>query len=234
MSRPRADRGDGTPEPPFARPPAGAGARPGRALAVAAAVAGAALAAAGCDDQLKRVEAFSFMTDGPAIETYEQQPRPLPEGAVPVDGRRSYTLSEADTALRNPLDATTENIRRGREAFADFCAPCHGSGGRGDGPVINDTGEHPRRMPALPTANLLSDRARGLTDGYIYGMITNGRGIYMPSYRRIPRHRRWQIVTYVRHLQRTASDAPGASGGTGAEPGAAGRGSSPPAAGDGG
>lgn len=200
----------------------GRGARPlarlGRAAAVAAAVA---LAAAGCDDQLKHVDTFAFMVDGPAVETYEEQPRSHPEGAVPVDGgRRTYTLNQADTALTNPLEPSTENIREGQRAWVDFCLPCHGESGAGDGPVVNDTGEHPRRLPALPTADLLSDRTRGYTDGYLYGMITNGRGL-MPGYRRIPRETRWQLVLYVRHLQRTAAQ----SGSGSADAGAAGAGS---------
>lgn len=171
-------------------------------------VAAVALVAAGCDDQLKYVDTFAFMVDGPAVETYEHQPRPWPEGAVPVDGQPSYSLTEADTALTNPLESTTETIRAGREAWTNFCVPCHGQSGAGDGPVINTSGDHPQRLPNIPTANLLSARTRGYTDGYIYGIITNGRG-FMPAYRRIPRETRWQLVTYVRHLQRTAAQQSG-------------------------
>ncbi len=204
-----ADRGRDVPAPdapergPLPLP------RLARAAAVAAAVA---LAAAGCDDQLKHVDTFAFMVDGPAVETYEQQPRPHPEGAVSVDGgRRTYTLNQADTALTNPLEPSTENIREGQRAWTDFCLPCHGEGGAGDGPVINTSGDHPQRLPPLPTADLLSDRTRGYTDGYLYGMISNGRGL-MPGYRRIPRETRWQLVLYVRHLQRTAAGESESSG----------------------
>jgi len=176
---------------------------------VAAVVVGVALAASGCDDQLKYIDTFAFMVDGPAIETYEQQPRPYPEGSVPVDGRRTYSLTEADTALSNPLETSTAHIQAGRQAWTDFCLPCHGETGAGDGPVINNPGDNqPRRLPFIPTANLLSDRTRGYTDGYIYGMITNGRG-FMPGYRRIPRETRWQLVLYVRYLQRTAAQGSG-------------------------
>lgn len=187
------------------------------------------VALAGCDDQLKHVDTFAFMVDGPAIETYEQQPRSHPEGSVPVDGRRSYTLSEADTALSNPLESTTENIRQGRQAYVDFCLPCHGESGRGDGPVINNPGDdNPRRLPYIPTANLLSERARAYSDGYIYGMIVNGRG-FMPSYRRIEREKRWQLVLYVRHLQRTASDTAAGGDQAAAGGGTASSGASDPA-----
>lgn len=209
MSRPRTSGEAAGPGPRRGHPSA-------RALALAAAVA---LAAAGCDDALKHIDTFAFMVDGPAIEAYEQQPRAFPEGAVPVDGQPRYTLQEADTALTNPLAATAANIRRGRQAYGDFCLPCHGEGGAGDGPVVNATGEHPRRLPALPTLDLLSDRARAYSDGYIYGMITNGRG-FMPSYRRIPPRERWQLVLYVRHLQRNAAGS-GSAGSSPATRGAA-------------
>ena len=51
---------------------------------------------------------------------------------------------------------------------------------------------HPARRPALP--------APGRTDGYILGMIRNGRGL-MPSYNRIEELDRWDVVNYVRGLQ---------------------------------
>ncbi len=39
-----------------------------------------------------------------------------------------------------------------------------------------------------------------ITDGYIFGMIRNGRGL-MPPYNRIEEMDRWDIVNYVRTLQ---------------------------------
>ena len=66
------------------------------------------------------------------------------------------------------------------------------------------------------------DRAIGYSDGYLWGMIANGRGL-MPSYRRIPTYDRWQIVAYVRQLQRDYAAAAGdAAGGGDAADGAAG------------
>jgi hypothetical protein len=48
--------------------------------------------------------------------------------------------------------------------------------------------------------NLTREDALGLTDGYIFGIISNGRTL-MPSYRRIPADDRWYVVNYVRQLQ---------------------------------
>ena len=38
------------------------------------------------------------------------------------------------------------------------------------------------------------------SDGYLYGMIRNGRGL-MPSYNRIEHMDRWDVVNYIRGLQ---------------------------------
>jgi hypothetical protein len=54
----------------------------------------------------------------------------------------------------------------------------------------------------MPGINLLTDVTRGRSDGYIYGMMRNGRGL-MPNYNRIEEMDRWDVVNYVRGLQGT-------------------------------
>ena len=56
------------------------------------------------------------------------------------------------------------------------------------------------------------------TDGYIFGIMTVGRGL-MPEYgSKIPAPERWYVVNYLRTLQRSAG-APAGAGAAGA-PGA--------------
>ncbi len=93
------------------------------------------------------------------------------------------------------------HLEQGEILFLQFCVMCHGETGAGDGPVVG-----PNRLPPLPTLNLLSERAQDLSDGYIYGMIANGRGV-MPSYRRVQHEDRWYLVEYVRKLQEEAPAA---------------------------
>jgi mono/diheme cytochrome c family protein len=118
-----------------------------------------------------------------------------------------YDLLAADTLLTNPVAATPAAVERGQVLYTQFCVMCHGETGAGDGPVVGEN-----RLPPLPTLNLLSERAIGLSDGYIWGMIANGRGV-MPTYRRIPTDERWYLVHYVRSLQglSTESAAPAAA-----------------------
>lgn len=199
---------------------------PWRRAALSALAGVLLLGTTGCDNIAKHVPWFAFMIDGPAAETYEERPTPPPEGAVPVDGlESSYPLPVADTTseLSNPLSGTEEELARGEELYGNFCLPCHGETGEGDGPVVNADGEHPGRMPAIPTLDLTAGTAPERSDGYIWGIIENGRGL-MPEYSRIPSSDRWHIVEYVRQLQRDAGAEPqrgvagpasAAAGGTG-------------------
>ena len=158
------------------------------------------VALAGCDDQVKRVPWFKTMFRTQAVRTYEAELPTPPEGTVYVGAPRHLDLLAADTLAVNPLATTPELLERGEVLYLQYCVMCHGPEGAGDGPVVGEN-----RLPPLPTLNLLSDRAKNdLSDGYIWGMIANGRGV-MPPYRRIPHEDRWQIVEYVRELQTRAT-----------------------------
>jgi len=158
----------------------------------------AAGAVAACDDQIKYFPVFATMSTQPSIEAYEAAPRQRVPGTMAVDDIRHLDLLAADSLLTNPTAGTPEELAQGQVLFGQFCVPCHGQGGLGDGLVVG-----PNRMPALPTMNITSALTQGYSDGYIWGMITNGRGV-MPSYRRIPPDERWLLVNYVRQLQRNA------------------------------
>jgi len=158
-----------------------------------------ATALAACDDQIKYVPIFSTMSTQPSVEAFEEAPRTRVAGTVAIDDERTYSLLEADTAMINPTTGSTAELARGEEMFHTFCRPCHGPAGLGDGTVVG-----PNRIPPLPLLNLTSALTRSYSDGYIWGMITNGRGL-MPSYRRIPADERWLVVDFVRKLQRDAA-----------------------------
>jgi mono/diheme cytochrome c family protein len=93
--------------------------------------------------------------------------------------------------LANPVAADSNSVHRGRVYFQINCAPCHGRAGKGDGQAV--------KLGMVPMP-LISDRAKAFTDGYIWGMMRNGRGL-MPSYNRIEEMDRWDVVNYVRALQ---------------------------------
>lgn len=111
---------------------------------------------------------------------------PLHYGSSPQEAER------AGRELTNPFSATPANIIRGEKVFGTFCTPCHGAGGLGDGPIVP-------RFPAPPS--LLADHAKGLPDGRIFHIVTNGQNL-MPSYAvQVLPDDRWKVVLYLRTLQ---------------------------------
>jgi mono/diheme cytochrome c family protein len=94
-------------------------------------------------------------------------------------------------ALRNPTAASDSSLANGRKYFQINCAVCHGDRAMGDGPATRF---------GMPGINLTTDMTKARTDGYIFGMIRNGRGL-MPPYNRIEEMDRWDVVNYVRALQ---------------------------------
>ena len=93
--------------------------------------------------------------------------------------------------LLNPTSPSDSSLLNGRKYFQINCAVCHGIAGNGDGPATKY---------GMPGIALTNDVVKARTDGYIWGMIRNGRGL-MPPYNRIDEMARWDVVNYVRGLQ---------------------------------
>ncbi|MEO7521852.1 MAG: cytochrome c [Gemmatimonas sp.] len=147
----------------------------------------------------------------PSIEPWEPMsqnaadsmspPRGQPLHSVPIQGTVaaaygiSYTASiaviDSFAAVANPVAADARSLDNGRKQFQINCATCHGSSGLGNGPTTRY---------GMAGIGLTSPVTVARTDGYIYGMIRNGRGV-MPSYVRVEEMDRWDIVNYVRALQ---------------------------------
>jgi len=92
-----------------------------------------------------------------------------------------------------PLPVTDALLARGRDRYGVYCVPCHGALGNGKGLV----GIQFRPGPA----SFYTDRLKSVPAGYIFGVITNGKGLMYPYGSRITAEDRWAIVAYVRQLQ---------------------------------
>jgi len=173
------------------------------------------------DDLWHVIPWFDHMVHARYIRPYETSlvPRYTPEGSVPVSGGELDWSAEwvsgkttTANALKNPLAASPHQpgpsvplIPREFEAAGDtlyrnFCSVCHGPTGNADGTVSRQMG----------APSLLTPRARGYADGYIYSIIRYGRGV-MPRYGDkvfVPVDR-WAIVNHVRKLQAKSPVTPG-------------------------
>lgn len=158
---------------------------------------------------------FTDFKDQPRIEPWEAYAAPgtdsaamlkvgmrgQPQYSVPVTGVQapgfwvSYVpgIAQLDSmsVLTNPVAADARSLENGRKNYQINCAVCHGEAGNGDGPATL------YGMIGLPVSKGASV---GYTDGYIFGIIRNGRGL-MPNYNRIEEQDRWDVVNYIRGLQ---------------------------------
>jgi mono/diheme cytochrome c family protein len=139
------------------------------------------LVASGC-------EWFSTMSRTDAIQPHETAPLPPPEHAVPLDGYPEFDLTTVEGVVSNPVSADAASVERGRAWFQNYCVVCHGADGLGKGPISD-------KFPAIPPVA----GAVRFSDAYLFGLITQGRGL-MPGYARIPAPARWDIVNYLRSM----------------------------------
>ena len=124
-----------------------------------------------------------------------------PQRSVPVYGTHaagyevSYTplpgAVDSLASIANPIAADARSLSNGRKLYQINCQVCHGDRGTGDGPATK------KGMIPYP---IVGAQANGRSDGYIWGMMRNGRGL-MPNYNRIEELDRWDVVNYVRGLQ---------------------------------
>lgn len=144
--------------------------------------------------------AFPWSIDmfrGESVQPLSQSPRVMPSGTLPVNGEAPMSREEASAKLHNPLQASPENLAKGKMLFDNNCAVCHGGDARGDGTV--------RFLLRVPPADLTAGVAAQRSDGYIYATIRNG-SIVMPSYAdAMSSNERWEVVLYLRSLQRKVS-----------------------------
>ena len=150
------------------------------------------------------------MTYGRVFGQELQVLRPEPAGTIHRDYQQplfeSGTNKIEDAVaiggkVVNPVPVTMEILRRGQNRYNIYCIACHGDAGEGNGPVVG-----PNRFPAPPSLN--TDQARGYPDGTVCYVITKGVG-KMPGYAsQIEPQDRWNIVHYVRALQRSRDPKP--------------------------
>ncbi|HLT48489.1 MAG TPA: cytochrome c [Rubricoccaceae bacterium] len=111
-----------------------------------------------------------------------------------------------DFVAEIPVPVTEALLARGRERYDIYCSVCHGLAGDGRGIIMVGNGGQGYGFTPAPSYH--SDFLRGVPDGYIFDVITNGVRS-MPSYgHQVSPPDRWAIVAYIRALQRSQNAAP--------------------------
>lgn len=135
----------------------------------------------------------SFMENQPIVD-YGDGPRALaPEDSVPFS-RPAYLNEPA--SLKNPVPADEVSLQRDEILFNMNCSVCHGTVGKGDGPVVEFWREDARRP-----ADLTDPRIGAYPDGTIYQIIHRGVGVMPPLRENLDERQRWDVINYAKTLQ---------------------------------
>lgn len=156
-------------------------------------------------ERFEAQEANNFFADGRAM-------RPLVPGTVARGFLRedvAFHFGKNDDGsflMESPVSTSTEMLVRGQDRYKVFCSPCHGLAGDGRG--IISTGGY----TFVPAPTYHDDRLRGVEDGHLYDVVSNGIRTMQGYGYQIAPDDRWAIVAYVRALQRSqhasAEDVP--------------------------
>ena len=120
-----------------------------------------------------------------------------PVGFIPYKYAASFENSAKN---KNPLagDFSEETLKVGLKFYQTNCLLCHGA--QGEGGEKMSIGE----KMALKPPSILTAKINKWTDGEMYHVITMGQGVMGAYASHIPQQYRWQVVNYVRHLQKEA------------------------------
>lgn len=108
-------------------------------------------------------------------------------GGGGVQAQGEWRAPAAAKNAKNP----EKGAEVGRKVAETNCTPCHGPGGKGDGPAAAALNPKP--------ADWTSKKVQSETDGELFWKISNGRGA-MPPWKHLSEKERWQLVNYIRSL----------------------------------
>jgi mono/diheme cytochrome c family protein len=142
------------------------------------------------------------MEQQPAVQPLEEA-RPAPSGSIPLGWVETVVDRDDVEDLKSPSPLDAVAAARGANVYVAHCVSCHGPTAGGDGKVSD-------KFPQAPNLRHYSICKR--TDGFIYGTLTAG-GRAMPTMREgLTSQNRWDLVAYVRQLQKEGCTGAAAGG----------------------
>jgi mono/diheme cytochrome c family protein len=138
------------------------------------------------------LSANGFFSDGRSART-------LVSGTVPQTDQRADDPALTGLAADGkplagfPEPVSNDLIKRGQDRYEIYCLVCHGVDGHGDGKAVVFG------FPKPP--DLLGDEAKELSNGQIFGIITNGQDLMLPYGYRVKAPDRWAVIAYLRAIQ---------------------------------
>ncbi len=110
-------------------------------------------------------------------------PYRTPKDSIDIASRK---VSPLDTAQNKAI------LADGKILYEIYCDHCHGTKGEGDGKVADKY---------AGVANLKGDAIKVVSEGHIFHVITEGKGLMQSHASQISVEERWKIARYVKALQ---------------------------------
>ncbi|OYZ17300.1 MAG: hypothetical protein B7Y39_15490 [Bdellovibrio sp. 28-41-41] len=179
-----------------------------QAAAVLVTVSG--LTACHFDKSKPNFELIQDMMESPAIKPQEYDPntpnhisgREPVKGTVPVgfESEPMDDLAVAEKEMKNPIagDMSKDVLWAGQKYYEINCALCHGQKGEG---AVESKSLVAEKMALKPPV-ITNDKIVGWSDVHLYYVISRGQGMMGPYANHVPQKYRWQLVNYIRHLQK--------------------------------
>jgi mono/diheme cytochrome c family protein len=123
-----------------------------------------------------------------------------PSGICPQP-RKTLTAPDDYLKLKNPLEATPQNILAGKTLFhvdaqPTACRVCHGISGDGLGILFHRVEPKPRNFTCVHTMD-------NLPDGQLFWIIKNGSpGTAMPSFSYLEDDQVWELILFLRSFSK--------------------------------
>lgn len=123
-----------------------------------------------------------------------------PVGICPQE-RKTVKAPDKYLKMKNPLEATPQNILAGKtlfqvDAHPTACRVCHGVSGDGLGILFHRIEPKPRNFTCIHTMDDLSD-------GQLFWVIKNGSpGTEMPSFSYLEDDQVWELILYLRSFSK--------------------------------
>ncbi|MBX2827756.1 MAG: cytochrome c [Flavobacteriaceae bacterium] len=125
----------------------------------------------------------------------------IPRGWQPYDypnTNEGRDLAKAE--LTNPLPVTQENLDKGKEMYAIYCALCHGDKGDGQGILVKN-----EKILGIPS---YADPGRVINDGGTYHVQMYGLNSMGSYASQTNEEERWQITMHVMNLKAALEGTP--------------------------
>jgi mono/diheme cytochrome c family protein len=114
---------------------------------------------------------------------------PYPLANTPEDYER------AALEIHSPIVSNKENIENGIAIYTKMCTHCHGPEGHGDGAIS----KNPNGIAGIPD---YATKLKDLPEGKMYHTIQYGKGLMGSHASQLNQKERWQVIEYVKLLQK--------------------------------